>query len=40
MDLFYLRIIESFADLYNIMFYVKTKNFIFLRDTLVFNISF
>ena len=40
MNLFYLRIIENYADLYNILFYVQTKKFIFLPNTLVFNISF
>ena len=40
MNLFYLWIIENYADLYNILFYVQTKNFIFLQDTLVFNIIF
>ena len=34
MSLFDLRIIENYADLYNILFYVETKNFIFLPDTL------
>ena len=33
MNLFYLRIIENYADLYNILFYVQIKKFIFLRDT-------
>ena len=40
MNLFYLRIIEKFADLYNKLFYVQTEKFIFLPNNLVFNISF
>ena len=40
MNLFYLRIIENYADLYNTLFYVQTEKFIFLPDNLVFNISF
>ena len=37
MNLFYLRIIENYADLYNILFYVQTKIFIVLSNTLVFK---
>ena len=40
MNLFYLRIIENFADLYNELFYVQTEKFIFLPNDLFFNISF
>ena len=40
MNLFYLRIIENFADLYNELFYVQTEKFIFFPNDLVFNISF
>ena len=40
MNLFYLRIIENFADLYNKLFYVQTEKFIFLPNNLDFNISF
>ena len=42
MNLFYLRIIENYADLYNTLFYVQTEKFIFshkiLFSTLVFEI--
>ena len=38
--MFYLRIIENFADLYNELFYVQTEKIIFLPNDLVFNISF
>ena len=40
MNLFYLRIIENYADLYDILFYVQIEKCIFLSDTLVLNISF
>ena len=40
MNLFYLRIIENYADLHNILFYVQTEKFSFLANNLVFNISF
>ena len=40
MKLFYLRIIENYADLHNKLFYVQTEEFIFLPNNLVFNISF
>ena len=40
MTLFCLRVIENYADLYNTLFYVQTKKFIFLPNNLVFNISF
>ena len=39
-NLFYLRIIENFADLYNELFYAQTEKSIFLPNNLVFNISF
>ena len=40
MNLFSLRIIENYADLYNTLFYVQTEKFIFLPNNLVFNTSF
>ena len=40
MNLFYLRIIENYADLHNTLFYVQTENFSFLANNLVFNTSF
>ena len=40
MNLFYLRIIENYADLLNTLFYVQTEKFIVLLNDLVFNFSF
>ena len=40
MNVFNLRIIENYADLYNTSFYVQTEKFIFLQNNLIFNFDF